>query len=68
MFMPYLRCVNNFNDTFELHELILQCFKNDRELFQADRISICGMVGYQKVCRVTLTQNIFRDQKRSVCS
>ena len=47
-FMIFFRCVKNFNDTFELHELILQFLKNIREFFQVDQMSNCEMVDHQK--------------------
>ena len=61
--MNFFRCVNNSNNTFKLHEFILQCLKNIREFFQVDRMSNCEMVDHQKVWTVTLTQSVLRDWK-----
>ena len=62
-FMNFFRRVTNSNDTFKLHKLILQCLKNLREFFQVDLTSNGEMVDNQIVCRVTLTQSVFRDRK-----
>ena len=43
-FMNFFRCVNNSNDTFRIHEFILQCSKNVRKFFQVDQMSNCEMV------------------------
>ena len=54
--MIFFRCVNNYNDTFQLRELIRQRLKNIQKKFQIDRMSNCEIGDHQKVCRVTLTQ------------
>ena len=64
--MIFFQCVNNPNDSFKPHELILQCWKNLWEFFQVNRMGNCEMVDYQKVGRVTLTQSVLRDRK-NIC-
>ena len=66
--MNFFRCVNKSNDTFKLHELILQCLKNIREFSKLIEWVIVKMVDHQKVCRVTMTQSVLRDKKIGMCS
>ena len=58
--------MNDSDDTFKLHKLILRCLKNIREFFQVDRMSDCEIEDHQKVSNVSLTQRVLRDRK-NVC-